>query len=207
MSKNKLVTAQERFCNELILLKYEVYTIRITYEQIDNDDIMELFNEFSMVVTGQERTSKGLKHFHVYVAGVDISVERIRKILKDKYPDIKGNKHLMIKAAVNPLQLLKYVVKEGNCLYKGLPEDLIKECKKTSYSKDKKAFVELDDKYLTTRMDIKEYTTLYVELKVNNNQPLYDTHLIAHVKKMAIKKGEYRASDYADRILGLANLN
>lgn len=191
----------QRLQNELKLLAERVMAVRITYEDITKDDLMNLFKEkVRIVVVGQEFTKKGDKHFHLFLADKILTIDGISTTIKDVYPLIKGNKHIMIKEARDVLQLLKYTVKESDVIYKGLSDRLVDLMKKMAYSKDKKAFVKLEEKYLSTNMRLEEYARLYIELKVQNNQGIYDAHVQAQIKKIGMKKGDIKIRDYVSKM-------
>lgn len=199
--KEQFTNSLEKYKNKLKLLNYKTIAIRLTTQKITKEQILKHFKEIKIIVVGEELGKiEGKKHFHIYLCSNDIRVDDVRRGIKETF-GLKGNKELYVKEAQDADRLLRYTVKDGDIIYRGIDEETINTFKKLAYTTDKKAFQNLIDEYLTTpHMKINDYAVRYIQLKVEHQQNLFDHLVRAHLKTMMIKKGERSAYDYYEHL-------
>lgn len=156
------------------------------------------------LIVSEETSSKGVLHHHGLVVFRDQEQAKddISFIIKQIYPDAKGNKSIYIALAQKKNQLLKYTIKEGKYLQMGFSTEFMNAALKLSSSKEgmDKAFINLLDSLKLEQITFKQYIAAYIKLKVEHNQPLYSNHLIAYFRTVLFKVDPDRLESYAERL-------
>jgi len=178
-----------------------VYGVRIAeVENLTLDYAKELLIGFvDYYIVSEEVSKKGKLHQHWVICAPGLSHEKITNYIKEWYPDAKGNKCIAIREARNPKQLIKYTLKDNNFIFKGFSKKFIDTSLKLSYStsKMKDEFSKLNDRVKLKEITYDEYCTKYMEYKVKHEQPIYENHIIANYRRVAIALGEVDGNQYA----------
>lgn len=202
---------EEAYPLEMMMYQtHQVWAFRIS--RVDNLSLHKTFqgfldDEYEKIIVSEETSKAGVLHHHGLVAFVPTTDnigtphERIVKIIKRVYPDAKGNKCIYVRQSINKTQLLKYTLKEGLYFTHGFTQDFVTSALLLSSSKEgmKKAFQTNLDRLLLDSQDFKTFMANHVDLKVKFNQPLYDNHLMAYFKGIAIRSGELTSIEYVER--------
>lgn len=183
-----------------LLSNYTLIAARISkVENLDLDRTYAYFKKYTIVVVGEETSSKGIQHQHLFLGSETITIDQITQDIKTIYPDAIGNKCIYVKMCKDPQQLLKYTVKEKNFLYQGLSKTFVSDIQKLSSSKEnlKKQFSNLESKVILDLINMDEFMEQHIQLKVDHEQNLYDSHLLAYFKRIAIKSKKMTAKEYS----------
>lgn len=167
-----------------------------TFEQFDKD------NKYSVVVVAEEGSGYDLHH-HLLLRGKNLTRTLIAEDIKKVYPDCKGNKCFSISEARDQKQLLKYTLKEGEYLAKGIPEKIIHLAHKLSNPKTdlKKKITDLEERILLGKITLLDFVDSYLEIKVQHSQPIYANHVQAYVTRIGMAAGLVERRDYARSII------
>lgn len=183
-----------------------VHAARIAkVEGLSMDTTFDFFkSRFEKIVVSSEGDGRGF-HLHLMLVGPATKKE-ILAMITELYPTAKGNKCKYVKLAENVNQLLKYTLKEGSYRYSGFTEEFIKDMFKLSKPKTdlKLHIIELEDKLLTGKITFSQFGIQHIHLKVTHGQNLYDSHIIAYFKRMAIACGEREEEEYAHSLIDSA---
>jgi len=172
--------------------------------QLTLDGMSQLTNT---LIISEEGTGVGI-HQHLLLVGDHLTRDLIKAKIKEIYPKAHGNSSFYIQEAKKKLQLMKYTIKEGTFVYKGFTDAFIVDLQRCSLPKTnlKKEFTELEEKLAMGVIQLSEYIRKYIELKVQHDQPLYTSHLLALFRKLAVRHDVYSSKEYADffmeKILG-----
>jgi len=155
-------------------------------------------NSYSVVVVGEEGEGHEY-HNHAFIRGQGITKEHLTLDLKNIYPDAKGNKFFSISIARDANQLLKYTLKEGSFLHRGLPQSLIDLAYKLSTPKTdlKKRIVDLEDALKMGRIEFVDFIEKYIQIKVDHGQSIYRQHIIAYCTRLGMSCGAVSTRSYA----------
>lgn len=184
------------------LLQPNTYALRIA--KCHAMELHKTFNLFAsrcaILIVSEEGTGSGY-HQHLYCVGENLDRKVLVKAIKDTYPDAKGNKCMYIRSAQDPKQLMKYTLKEGKFLYKGVPDVLINKMKVLSTRKTdlKSEVVTLEERFVLGELELDEFMVEYLNLKVKHSQNIYDNHLQAYFTRMALWAQKLKVSDYVQR--------
>lgn len=200
---------QSNRLDELFFSSARCYHLRVTHpDGCKRDELYALYAWVSYVIVCTEISKKGVVHNHLLL-GEDESVdntqlkEQIVKVLKEKYPENKGNKFYECTVAKDKDSLRKYVVKDGDYIYKGFTKSFMDDTFKVSYSKDKfKAqYKKLREDVLVKRISLSKYCEALIQLKADSEQGIYLNHIEAHVRAIGIKVGEIEPRTMSDRVM------
>jgi len=172
-------------------------------EDLTVEKTEEGFESYPIYIISQETSSSGKLHQHLFVAAENLTTDIVTSILKGIYPDAKGNKCLYVKKALKPKQLLKYTLKEGDYVSKGISDALLKDASILSKSKEKMKdkFTELEEQLILKHIRFPKFVEDYIRLKVVHGQNMYDNHLIAYFKRLALSVGEIQYDEYVDFLM------
>lgn len=163
-----------------------------------------MLDKYDYYIVSEEGVKGGTPalHHHFVVIG-DIDTKIITADIKRTYPDAVGNKFFSVSVAENPKQLIKYTLKEGKFLYKGFTKEFIEDAHKLSKKKEgmKEQFVKLEEQLMLKKINFKKFVEEYIKLKVQHSQPIYDNHLIAYFKRIALQIGELHYDSYSDSLI------
>lgn len=198
----------------------QVWAFRVS--NVENLSLAKTFEAFShsgysKVIVSEETSNKGVIHHHgllawlpsdyeVEINGKQVSTmpaerahETISGVIKRIYPDAKGNRCIYIRQSIDKKQLLKYTLKEGLFFQKGFTHNYISAALLLSTGKEgmKKAFEKNVERYLLGTIDLLTFMSNHIALKVKHQQPLYNNHLLAYFRSVAIRQGDISSVDYA----------
>lgn len=172
------------------------YMLRLTNDcDISEIEIFIKTMECSQYIIGSELSSKGKRHFHVFLVVTKTKDELKALINVGGY---KGNKDYNLKVADNNSKVKKYCVKDGDYVYFGVPDDLIKSWVATSHVKgclkfDEEKFA-LETKYLMNSSENEDsFGTAIIQLYVKYGKRPTRSHHIPYMDYMQVKKN----SEYA----------
>lgn len=187
---------------EQILKLGKIHHVRITCDTLSMDKTFAAFKHCNGVIVSQEGGQDKRLHQHLLILN-EMTRQHIKDILKEVYPELKGNKSYSITEARDKKQLLKYVLKDGNYMHKGFTTEFIERMKKLSHNNEstKKKFQVYLDQVLTGQIDLSEYSENIIRTKAEMLQPFYVNHHIAHVKSVGMHIGEIKISDCNSRIM------
>lgn len=185
----------------------KAYSIRIArLEEMSVEKTFDGFKDlWTRVIVSDEVSTKGVEHQHVFLhSDKSFTKEDVTTQLQAIYPLCKGNKCFSTKVVVHLSKCIQYTVKEGSFKSQGFSAEFIKDASFLSYPKlDVKAKMsELEDEYLLHRINLDEFMMKHINLKVKHGQNLYDNHLVAYMKRMAIRSGDMEVESYCDEIRG-----
>jgi len=166
-------------------------------------DFFATKGKYTVVVVSEEGShSTKDYHQHCLLRG-NLNKEDVVTDLKELYPDCKGNKCYSISEARDQKQLLKYTLKEGEYLSKGIPEKVLALAKKLSNPKTdlNKKIVDIYDLLLMGKITMREYSRRYIQIKIDHRQNIYPHHIAAHFRSVAMSCGEMEVNDFADSVL------
>lgn len=185
----------------LFALMLPVYGVRLAMvENLTLENTKTLLTGFvSYYIVSEEISKTGKVHQHWVICEAGLTHEKITDMIKEWFPDAKGNKCLAVRIARNPKQLIKYTLKDNNFIFKGFSKKFIDTSLKLSYStsKMKDEFSRLNDRVKLKEITYDEYCTKYMEYKVKHEQPIYENHIIANYRRVAIALGEVDGNQYA----------
>lgn len=185
--------------------------IRITLDDINLELIYNMVKDRTKFVISEEGDGINVNvHYHIVLLALPNETnDMIKKMIKQTFPSVKGNKHLFSKLVTQLKQAIKYTLKEGNYKYKGFTEENIKELFKCSAPKTnlRKDVSDLQDDYMMKRISKEMFLEKYIELKAKHDQPIYPAHIKAYMIKMMIKTGDLKAGSISDTILGDINMS
>jgi len=155
------------------------------------------------LVISEETSSAGILHHHGLIAwetSPDKPRDYLNGLIKEIYPDAKGNSCIYIRQSLDKNQLLKYTLKEGLFKVHGFSAKYIADALVLSSKKEdmKGSFDRNVDAYLLGTINFKKFMTKHIDLKVSHKQPLYTNHLLAYFRSVAMRKGDIKSEDYAD---------
>lgn len=210
---------KQRCLDEIFFSQAKCYHIRITLEELDMHQTFKILSDIAQyLIVSEEYSKEGKLHQHI-LFGADESVDNtnpggVRDIIRCRiyncYPvlkDFKQDKHNMnkyysIKEAKNKTQLKKYVLKEGNYLYKGFTKEDIDINFKLSFTQDsKKRFNEIREQLIKGQITLEQYAEEYIKAKAVAEQNIYMNHVVAHVLTMGVKIGEIDSKKLSERIM------
>lgn len=170
-------------------LGIEWYHIRIT-KMTELEKIEEFVNkELKINVYLISKETLPQIHFHICIK-TQIKEKTLREVLKKS--EYGGRCKYYLKPSVNPKQMLKYTLKDGDFVYKGIGNEEIEILKKCSNKKGLDKFgIELqiiEEEFLTGKYSFTDFGTKFVELKISYGQNLYSSHIKAYLQKMRFKK-------------------
>lgn len=176
--------------------------------RLKNDDTLtlkktqEMLGDTKYIISEEGDGENIIYHQHI-VWVTDKSIEEVRAVIKEYYPEIKGNKCLYIKECRDKKQSAKYTVKEGKFTSNKFSTAYIDRIVKTSNKKENmnKKFVQLDDLYITKEINKYEYLERRMILKSQHDQSIYINHERAYFYKMQIKRDEKNAKEMVSMIL------
>lgn len=178
--------------NEHIEHLGEWYAIRLkNFKELKLDTTREMFKEFKYIISEEGSEDGAVKyHQHIVLVTYDRTLEDIRKIIKDTYPDCNGNKCLYLKPVKDKKQVSKYTLKDGEYYYQGFSDDYINKMFKLSSPKTKlkDRIVKNQDDYIMGEIDFEEFIQEYIMIKADHDQPLYMNHIEAYARKLKVKK-------------------
>jgi len=131
-----------------------------SFEQI----LDEFLHQFETWTVSQEKSSKGIIHFHIYLESRE-SLEEVKKLVRlfiyPYYPDRKrgfGTKQYNCQLSDNPLKGIMYALKQrGEYYFSGFTQEFIDACIKSSFEKEasdfEKEVAELSQEFLNSNMD------------------------------------------------------
>ncbi len=213
----------------------QVWAFRISnVEDLDLAKTFQGFSElgYDKIIVSEETSTKGVLHHHGLLAWypekhnmirwdvhsdkditysslpISSAHEDIVKTIKFIYPDAKGNKCIYCRQSIDKAQLLKYTLKEGLFFQKGFSSEYISSALLLSTSKEgmKKSFSNNVDKYLLKAQSLLEFMSNHIQLKVKHKQPLYNNHLEAYFRSIAIRGGDLTSVDYAQTFYERLNI-
>lgn len=174
--------------------------------RLKNDDTLTLDRTKKMLGDTKyiisEEGKNTIYHQHI-VWVVDKTMEEVREIIREYYPDIKGNKCLYIKECRDKRQSAKYTVKEGDFAYNKFSKEYIERIVSTSIKKEDMniKFRRLDDRFILKEIDAREYLEQRMILKSEHDQSIYIHHERAYFNKISIKRDKKYASKLVSQIL------
>lgn len=166
-------------------------------------EVVESLNPIRYIIA-REVSKKGVEHYHVVLElKPEIGRDKILKPFKEKFPNMLGNKSYSLKLSKERVNVIKYVVKEDEeVIVFGYNKEFIQHCTDVSYTpKNKDKFVQLKTEYMDSDMTIEEYVEKLIDIKVECDQPLYVSHLEAHIRMMACKKDDREKKRLSSHIL------
>ena len=179
-------------------LQIERYMIRLTND-VDISEIETLISPLTtgVYIIGSELSCKGKRHFHIYLETQNDEKTLRESINKAGYKGIQGYN---IKKADNNSKIKRYVVKDGEFVYKGIDEKLINQWVKMSHSKIKDGYADertaLEDKFICDpRNTYMQFGTQILQLENKYGiKPLRNRH-VSYINYMRIKKNPEYASE------------
>lgn len=186
--------------------KTECFAVRIKH--VSKLELDRTFNHmttkeiYSVVLVAEEGEGYNL-HQHLLLRGTGLTKSMISDHIKELYPDCKGNKCFSISAARDTKQLLKYTLKEGEFLCKGIPEKVLSIAYKLSNPKTdlKKKLRDNEEALILGKISLETFTANYIQIKVDHTQPIYANHIQAYVTRMGMSTGKISINNYAQRII------
>lgn len=104
-------------------------------------------------IIGSELSQLGKRHFHIYIEGT-YTKEMIRGYLNEN--GYKGNKMYNLKEANDSSKVKRYCIKDGEFIYHGIDDELMKTWKQLSHKKLKDGYADeltkLEEKYMSKNM-------------------------------------------------------
>lgn len=184
----------------------ECYAVRIKH--VKNLELDKTFNFFtkqdiySVVLVAEEGEGYNL-HQHLLLRGKSLCKNKIGLHIKEVYPDARGNKCFSISSARDVKQLLKYTLKEGEFLCKGIPNSVLEVAYKLSAPKTdlKKKLRDNEEDLILDKITLLQFTERYLQIKVDHTQPIYANHIQAYVTRLGMSTGKISINNYAQRIL------
>lgn len=195
---------------QTLLTDFEAWwAIRLTLDDLDLDKTFDIFGKSDKLIVSQEGDGLNTRiHHHILLVTNDSS-DQIKTLIRQTYPEAKGNKCLYCKPSRDKSSLAKYTVKEGMYKYRGFSEKYIKDTFKCSVAKTdlKKDISKLEEQYILGEYDSEIFLQKYIELKVKHDQPLYTAHIKAYMMKMMIRSGNASAKSYGQNIMNEIHLS
>jgi hypothetical protein len=166
-------------------------------------DFFASHQKYSVVVVSEEGTHSTIDYHHHCLLRGNVTRKDVVTDLKVLYPDCKGNPCFSISEARDQKQLLKYTLKEGEYLSRGIPETVLALAKKLSSPKTdlNKKLVDIYDALLMGNITMKDYARKYIQIKVDHRQNIYPHHIAAHLRTVAMASGELTVDDFSDNLL------
>lgn len=178
---------------------YDMHFMRLAMiEGLSLDRTMKALVDYKYIIVAEENTRSGKIHQHLLVSD-KVHIDDIKKKLVDEYGPIKGNKQWAITNVKDKSpQIFKYIVKDGNFRYKGFSKTLMDAAVKCSSHKGdvKKEFADLEDAVKLGQISFDMFMERNIELRIKHDQNLYTQHIVAYFRKIAIKTGELKVSEY-----------
>lgn len=175
----------------LLLENSTIWAIRLAkIEEMSLERTYLGFEKFySKFIVAEEGTGIGVHQHIVLSTKSEVQRTEIVDIIKDIYPDAKGNKCLYVQEAKKKKQLLKYTIKEGCFRYCGFTKDYVDQLlllsqPKTSMKQDLK---DLEESLLLSQITFSQFVDGFLRWKIKYNQPIYMTHIEAYLRKMYLK--------------------
>ena len=165
----------------------------------DMEDVITLIERIANIYI----ISQEIGHYHVFIK-TSMLEKQIRSIIKED-KDIKGNRSYSLAVAKEERQLMKYVLKDGKYVFKGIPEEEIELLQKCSYKKGKKSFAKdldlLEEKFYNNKIGNLLFIEELLQLKVSYGQNIYDNQIINYVKKCHMKKDGNYLEQYSNYLI------
>lgn len=173
-----------------------------TFDQFDKD------TKYSVVVVAEEGSGYDLHH-HLILRGKELTRTKITEDIKKVYPDCRGNKCFSISEARDQKQLLKYTLKEGEYLARGIPGKILELAHQLSNPKTdlKKKIIDNEEAVLLGKITLLDFVDRYLEIKVQHSQAIYPSHVTAYVTRIGMAAGLVERRDYARSIIEKINPN
>lgn len=172
-------------------------------ESLTLERTKEMLGDTKYIIS--EEGGEGGTRYHQHIVWViQKEIKEVREIVREFYPEIKGNKCLYIKEARDKKKSASYTVKEGKFVSNKFSPEYIKRVLKTSCKKEdmKKKFGRLDDKFILDEIDQYEYLSQRMILKAQHDQNIYINHERAYFNKMMVRKDPKKAYQLVSQILG-----
>jgi len=197
-------------CIEEDRTQFEYVHIRITVDiGLLADVHAHLCSLGKRVLTSEEYSSNGVKHFHAFLEiPIELARSRFRKLkdqLKEQWPVLTSNADYSVSSARYTEQLASYVVKDGRYLSKGFKTSELKKIEASSYKKFNQA------EYAKDVMNIRQ---LYVHDEITQYQAVQKlidlrcesgltrcsdiTHIVMKVKDWTLQKDPKLRKSFAD---------
>lgn len=186
--------------------KTECFAVRIKHvKQLELDRTFSHFNlkkHYSIVLVAEEGEGYNL-HQHLMLRGKDLTKALVASHIKEIYPDCSGNKCFSVSTARDVKQLLKYTLKEGEYVCKGIPQSLLETAYMLSNPKTdlKKKLKDNEEELILGKISLKQFTEAYIQIKVDHTQPIYSNHIQAYVTRMGMATKAISISSYAQNII------
>lgn len=172
-------------------------------ENLTLENTQEGLNSYSHYIISQEVSKSGKLHQHIIASKIAISEKSLTEDLKKIYPDAKGNKCIYVKKANNYKQAIKYTLKEGEYVSRGISTDYLDTAKQLSKSKEnmQKEFTRLEEQVLLRQIPFPEFLKNYVELKLKYNQTFYLNHMRAYFIRVGLQCNYLDKDDFRELML------
>lgn len=136
-------------------------------------------------------------HFHICLQ-IEGEMEKLREKIKvSKYG---GRCKYYFKRADNVKQMLKYTLKDGDYVSKGIEPKYIELLKKTSVKKGLDKFGQqlqtLEEDFMSDKIRFEKFGEEFVKLKISYGQNLYSSHIKAYLQKMKFRKNPEYIKQY-----------
>lgn len=193
---------------------YKYLHIRLDTDK-DFDYHKTVWDQFPKYIIGHEIAPKTKKeHYHICLGVDDKTFDNFTKqkhstrnyelslYIKEHY-SVTGSQY-STSIARDSRTLCKYVLKEGDFIYKGFEDTLIAQFSKSSYKKDKKQlqqeFNELDESFLNSEMSTLKYFIKFMKIKTSYGQSINKNYMMEHLRILHFKRDEQALREYASRI-------
>lgn len=200
----------EVYLEKEFLSRHIMYAIRISrVQELNLDRTFDYFKRMTTVpgkgpdpryipsLLFSEEGLNGTHHIHGVVAFDNSRIpekpeEYLRNIIKEMYPDAKGNRCLYVKRSQEPKQLMKYTLKEGNYRYMGFRKSLINRMVLCSSKKEnlKQKVRENEERLLSSEISYEKFVEEHLLIMVSHNQNIYINHVKSYFNKMQLKSGD-----------------
>lgn len=190
--KNENIKSLESF------LGLESFHIRLTL-QSDLDKI----KKFIETITKKYIICDELTHYHCYAVTQMVKKEIVREV-KNKL-QLKGNEQFSVIKVKNKNQMKKYILKDGNYIYKGFSENEIEILRKLSFKKGIDKFQTqletLEQQFYEKQIGFSKFGELYVQLKIDYGQKLYGNHIKAYLNRVRMKQNPEYIREYISELM------
>lgn len=162
------------------------------------------YGAYYWVYAFENNTNKSNAHYHIVY--LTTQENTLVDFIKGLYPQFKGNKYFSHTPAKDIDLAIRYTLKDGEFEFEGFAETYIQEQLKLSYKKtgDGKLSQEIDkirEKYLTTKMSIKQGVAMYVDLLIKYNKTINRNHMKSLILSWELQRSVESRNRYVDLLV------
>jgi hypothetical protein len=180
-------------------LGLDSFHIRLTLKS--DLDTIQKFIEKS--ITTKYILCDELTHYHCYAVTQKLKKEIVVAIKSEL--KLKGNADFSVIKVKNKNQMKKYIMKDGNFIYKNFDEKEINILRKLSFKKGiDKLQTELEkyeQQLYEKEITFTRFAELYIKLKIDYNQNIYGNHIKAYLTKIKMKNDPTYIKEYVSELM------